>query len=613
MSFFDILRPLDDIFKAIPESYTSWTRGQTFSKTASEISMNRMLQIAGLVASLNFFTPSLQAAENQAFGAATPFVTLEAESPANKMSGKIVKLTAPPSPGASSPELEASGLAYVELSKTGDFIEFTCPKSANALVIRHCIPDAPEGGGITATLGLYLHGKRIQSLSLSSKHNWLYGKTGKPGENGQDNSPTEYPHVFWDETRTFIDVSVKAGDVIRLQKDASDTAVFYRIDLVEPEFVSPPLTRPANSLSVADYGANGKDATVDTAAFSNCIDEARAQKKSVWVPAGVFLQNARFYLDGVSVQGAGMWHTKLLAVPSGLPHRFGGYCGFSPNGVGASVSDLSIEGFNDSRKDASMAFTGTGTNWAIRRVWMSHLGVGLWMGGENAVVSECRVRTTYADGININNGKVLLTRNVLVENNHVRGTGDDGIAILSHELSPYLTENIVVRHNTVAAAWWGYNIDVAGGKGHTVENNLIQDSAGLTINLPAAYPMYPLTDSILRRNLIVRSGNNKNGQRRGAVWIYAGSTQISNVEISENRISDSFFSGIHLTGGKSQDLVFRNNLIERPGDDGVAVDKPVLGSAFFTKNAVRELSQGKRALPAEIPGGWALRAEGNNW
>lgn len=572
-------------------------------------------RLAFLIAALMSITPALRAQENIAYGANTPFVTLEAEAPANKTSGRIVKLSAPPEAGASSPELEASGRGFVELNKTGDFLEITCPKSANALVVRFSIPDAPEGGGITATLGLYLGGKRVQSLSLSSKHAWLYGKTGKPGENGQDNTPTEFPHVFWDESRALLEARVNAGEAIRLQKDASDTAAFYRIDLIEPEWAEAPVARPANSLSIADYGANGKNPGTDTEAIQKCIDEARAQNKTVWIPAGVFLHNQRLLLGGVKVRGAGMWHTKLLASPFDNAPRFGGYAGFSMNGQGCEVRDLSIEGYATRRQESCMAFTGSGTNWTIERVWMSHLTVGLWMAGENSRVADCRVRTTYADGININNGKVLIAKNIVVENNHARGTGDDGIAILSHEASPHRSEGVIIRHNTVTSAWWGTLCDLAGGSGHLIEDNIFQDmgGSGFGIVLPAAYPMNPLTDSVVRRNLILRAGDNKHGQKRGAIWIYPGSTSISNVLIADNRVADPIFRGIHLTGNKMQSVTYKNNLIERPGEDAIYIEKQVVGSALFSGNAVRDLPQGRRAVANEAGPEMSVSLEGNRW
>lgn len=549
-------------------------------------------------------------------GARVPFVTLEAEEAAGRR-GQVVRLTERPKPGVCAPEIEASGRGYVELKDVGDHVEFPCPAAANALVIRHCLPDAPTGGGISATLGLYVNGRRIQDVALSSKHNWLYAKSDKPGMNGQSNTPTPFPHAFWDETGLFLDRAVKPGDALRLQKDERDTAAFYRIDLIEPEFVPPPLARPANTLSIADYGAKGDDAAADTAAIRRCIDEAGTQGKSVWFPPGRYLQNAKLLLNGVRVQGAGMWHSTLHAVAGAQAKRvFGGYGGFRLRGEGAGVSDLCIAGSDTCRsRFGTIAFTGAGRQWAIRNVWMTHLTVGLWMCGADAEVSGCRVRMTYADGININNGKDAYAERVRVAHNHVRGTGDDGLAVLSHESSTNRSRNITLRRNTVVAAWWGNTCDLAGGFGHVIEENLFQDAcmSGFTINLPRAYPMHPLTGAVVRRNTFVRCGGNAHGQRRGAIWIFPGSTTITGTTIAENRIVDPLFRGIHLAGTHTQELVFAGNVIERPGEDGIYIEQRVTGAGTFRDNTVRGLAEGHRALVNAGANAYRLRAEGNDW
>ena len=81
-------------------------------------------------------------------GAQVPFTTYEAEA-GNRTSGKVVMMTGFPAPRTVMPEFEASGRGYVQLSATGDHLEFANVRAANTIVIRHCIPDAPGGGGIT--------------------------------------------------------------------------------------------------------------------------------------------------------------------------------------------------------------------------------------------------------------------------------------------------------------------------------------------------------------------------------------------------------------------------------------------------------------------------------
>ncbi len=550
-------------------------------------------------------------------GATVPFTTIEAEAPDNRTTGQVIKMTGLPTRTTMTPELEASGRAYVELNKIGDYLDFSNMRAANTIVLRHCIPDAPTGDGLTATLSLYVNNTLRQSLTLSSKYNWLYGEAG---QNGQSDDPAAgTPHVFWDETRFFIKDGVKQGDTIRLQKDAADTAAFYRVDSIDLETAPDPLPPPAAGtyLSVIDYGANGSDTADETAAIQACIAAAKEQKKIVWLPAGTYYQKAKFILDGVQLRGAGMWHTRLIGNVEET--GWGGALGFTLSGDGPAVSDLFIESALHTRRGTpgGKPFTGAMgkcSNWRVENVWMTHTHVAFWMSGvTGGTVRGCRVRFTYADGININRG----SRNNLVEHNHVRGTGDDGIALLSEkERTPNPSANNTVRSNTVIATWWGHNLDVAGGNGHVAENNLLADNplfGCLTINLPGAYPMYPQTSATIRHNTILRGGGNYVGQRRGAIWIYAGDTTISDVVLADNEIIDPIFRGIHLTGSGSQSITFERNLIVAPGEDGIVIESKVKGSGVFKDNTVRDVKPGFQPFVNNGGDDYAVTATGNSW
>ena len=98
-------------------------------------------------------------------------------------------------------------------------------------------PDTPwaaGGGGTDYTLSLYKNGTLIAKLPVTSKYSWLYG--GYPFSN----VPGSAPRNFFDEVRT-NNLSITNGDVIRLEKDASDSASFYDIDLVDLENVGGPI------------------------------------------------------------------------------------------------------------------------------------------------------------------------------------------------------------------------------------------------------------------------------------------------------------------------------------------------------------------------------------
>jgi hypothetical protein len=459
-------------------------------------------------------------------GATLPFITHEAESSANTLSGsgaRVVSLTFPPA-RVSSPAQEASGCAFVELTATGDTLEIPVTAPSDSIVIRHCIPDSEKGGGIRNTLTLLINGKPRQSLALSSRHNWLYGA---PGQNGQSNIPTpDAPggaHVFWDETRAIVEgPAFQPGDKLRLRKTTADTAAFYRIDLVDLELAGPPLPPPPEGtfLSVLDHGAKGDGVTDDTAAIAVTIAAARQQNKTVWLPAGTYVQTARFTLDGpVAVRGAGMWHTRILGTRAG--NTWAGTMGFHLTGDGPSLSGFYMEStVPTSRSGGAKPVTGNARNWRAERLWITHTDIGLWMSGAaHGVVRDCRIRFTYADGINLNRG----ASHNLVENNHVRGCGDDGIAFLSETRfgDPPSVGNIA-RHNTITCTWWGQNMDLAGGRDHVMENNYLADNALMalfTINMTGAFPNHPVSRSVFRDNLLVRGGGitpGKNVARSGS-------------------------------------------------------------------------------------------------
>ncbi len=525
------------------------------------------------------------------FGATVPFVTLEGED--GSSNGSVVQLGTP-FPWPSVPAQEASGRAFVELENTGEYVEFKVSDKANTLVIRHCIPDASEGGGITASLGLYINGTRVQNLSLSSKFNWVYITNPRPYSNGHDNTPNGFPHMFWDETRFFLSQEVKAGDVIRLQKDADDTAAYYRIDLIELEDVAPALQQPEGSLSIVDYGATGQSADIDTPAIKKCIAAAKAEGKTVWFPAGTYFQNEYFVLDGVKVQGAGMWHTTLSDVVGNAATGWKANSGFWFGGVGPSVSDLTFNSIANTRRHlgAPKSFFGNSRDWSVERVWVTHTGTGMWLAGQNGVIRDCRIRFTYADGINVNNGNTFYSvDNVLVENNHVRGAGDDSIAILAHGDSTGGVSRVTVRHNTVVADWWGASLDMTGGNDHLVHNNLILDGGGFVINLPGAYPMIALSDSLFAYNKIIRCGKRygtTSALERGALWVFPSTAGIQNLRIENNWIEDSFYHGIHVTGDEPQEIYFKNNKIGRSGREAVFISSSAVGTGTFEGNVSRE-------------------------
>ena len=137
-------------------------------------SRNRSQFVSVLVIALAF--AGMAPAPAATVGASTPFISYQAEAGNLGGGATIVALTNCPTNQFSSPELEASGHAYVRLRGTGQYVEWTnnTGQAITALNLRSCIPDAPSGGGIASTLDLYVNGVLRQAFSVNSQQNYCY-------------------------------------------------------------------------------------------------------------------------------------------------------------------------------------------------------------------------------------------------------------------------------------------------------------------------------------------------------------------------------------------------------------------------------------------------------
>ena len=186
-------------------------------------------------------------------GATVPWTTYEAEN-MTISGGTILSSYA-----ANNVAGESSGRQCVQLSGTGQYVEFTAQTNANSIVVRYSVPDTSGGGGADYTISLWIYNANttnIMELPVTSKYSWLYGSYGN-GLPAWSNTPSSgSPRNFYDEVHT-NGLSINPGDKVRLQVGTNDTASFYDIDLVDLENVAPPLTQPAGYVSVVtQWGAD---------------------------------------------------------------------------------------------------------------------------------------------------------------------------------------------------------------------------------------------------------------------------------------------------------------------------------------------------------------------
>jgi alpha-1,3-glucanase-like protein len=479
---------------------------------------------------------------------------------------------------------EASGRRAVRLEAPGQYVEFTSTARANAIVVRYVIPDAGGGGGMTATLNLYVGGTLRQPLALTSRYAWSYG-----GEASTSNDPSQGgAHHYYDEARALVG-DIPPGTKVKLQKDAANTAAYYIVDLVDLEYVGPPLAQPANSLSLAaDCGAKPGDGVDDGKALQICVKAGQNMGKSVWIPPGTWEMTAPLgdttgvTTQSVEVHGAGMWYSTLQ----------GPWARFHCAANGCRFFDFAILGDTTARDDTASdnGFNGgAGTNSRLENIWVEHTKVGYWVGAGNVanglVVTGCRFRDLMADGVNFASG----TSNSEVVNSHFRNTGDDALASWSTGTDPGMNAQNVFHFNTVQLPWRANCFGIYGGTDNRVEDNLCADVVtypGILVAQQFGSDAFGGTTTV-QRNTITRAGGHMFNQEHGAVEVFGSLGPVSGVLLKDLTIDSPTYAGLHIEGPNAiTNATFDTITITGAGSYGILVVAKSTGGGTFSNVTV---------------------------
>jgi hypothetical protein len=214
-------------------------------------------------------------------------------------------------------------------------------------------------------------------------------------------------------------------------------------------------------------------------------------------------------------------------------------------------------------------------------VWAEHFECGAWIAQYNTgsivnadglLVTNCRFRNNYADGINLCKG----TKNSIVEHCSFRNNGDDDMAIWSANNQE--CQNNTFRYNTSENCWRAAGCAIYGGLSNKAHNLLIKDNlevglrvnnyfAGSGFNSLGLHEFYDIT--------IDGCGtfNDLFNNQVGAIDILCGSaagTQVKNVKFSTIDIINSKNTAIYLgkTGGDGfYNIAFQNITINGTGKE----------------------------------------------
>ena len=545
-----------------------------------------VLQRAGCVlGSLMLIASSLAAQVYR--GATVPWTTYEAEI-MSISGGNILG----PQYGPYLVASEASGRRCVRLTAAGHYVQFTNQSAANALVVRYSVPDTADGMGTNYTLSLYTNGVLAARLAMTSKYSWLYGNY--PFTN---NPAAGSPRNFYDEIRTH-GLSLNPGDLVRLQKDSTDAATNYVIDLVDVENVPTALAQPANSLPINSYGAVGDGVTDSTVALRSCVNAASSQGKSVWIPAGTYLVTGNINLpSNTTIQGAGMWYTKLIG-SAALYNTSSRRINLNGNGSNIHLADFAILGFLNYRKDTE-GNDGLGGKYgsgsSISRIWVEHTKAAAWISNSSGlVVDGCRFRNTLADGINLNSGMW----NTTVTNCTARGTGDDCFAMWPASSGTYPPSNNVITHCTGELTFLANGGAIYGGANNRIEDCVFKDMTyGCGILFSTTFPVAATFSgtTVAQRSDVIRCGGYDPGYGwRAAVLLCMDQFNgISGVSLNNLNITDSISDGLGVIGGAgpltnavAADVNLPNYGLGSSGRTGLWARSDALGSLTVSNSTI---------------------------
>ena len=117
---------------------------------------------------------------------------------------------------------------------------------------------------------------RRKTVPLTSYYSWQYFSSDHPADAPGGGRPL----FRFDEVHWKMDTPLQPGDKIRIQKSNADN-LEYGVDFIEIEPVPAAIARPANSVSVTDFGATPNDGQDDLSAFEDAVQAAASTGKTL--------------------------------------------------------------------------------------------------------------------------------------------------------------------------------------------------------------------------------------------------------------------------------------------------------------------------------------------
>ncbi len=518
-------------------------------------------------------------------GAVMPYVTYDTE---DATVGGGASVVTSPNFDTKNIASQASGQAYVKLPKSGSYAEWTMKSTGAGVTMRFTMPDTSDGMGQDGSLDVYVNGKKVKTVDLTSYFMWQYFSGGNPND-----APDGGVGCFaFDEVHFILDTPLKSGDKIRIQSSGAK-GLEYGVDFIEVEEVPAAIGQPVDSLSVTDpkYGAVPNDGKDDLAAFEACIKDADKQGLDVYIPAGTYELNQiwKIHASNMMITGAGIWYTNIKFTN---PNRqSGGISGGNDNN-GSNNGNGPNDGYCKNIEFCNMyinsslrsrygqeavykCFMDVFTDGsAIHDIWEDHFECGFWIGDYNGKhdysdglkIFNSRIRNNFADGVNFCMG----TSNAAVFNCSVRNNGDDGLAMWNDDKRSSKDEtNNIFCYNTIDYIWRAGAIAIYGGDGHQIYNNYIKDTfmaGGIHLNTTFSGFKFDNNKGItFSNNILVCAGTRADGFREDVAAVDV-KQEVKNITFNNTYIYNAQHDALRFWDNPTG-LTFNNTTVFGAGYD----------------------------------------------
>ncbi|NTZ07773.1 right-handed parallel beta-helix repeat-containing protein [Burkholderia metallica] len=326
-----------------------------------------------------------------------------------------------------------------------------------------------------------------------------------------------------------------------------------------------PAPRAVHADLPAVYVHPAPDAADQADELQHALDVLQPGQRLVFAP-GRYVVGRSLVVRQRQVVLAGFGATLIATVPGNQTIEM--------RGDGATLAGFHLKGTGATRLDTpeSTKIEVTGRDvQVLDNIIEGGASAGIFVfGGADVAIVGNRVLSTLADGIHMTHG----ARNVLVQGNVVRGTGDDMIAVVSYLADGALTRNVLITGNAVEGNTWGRGITVVGGAEVTISNNIVRDvqvSAGILVAQEDSYRTYGASDIRVENNEIsaIQVAAKRTDPRpltqQAAIDVSTWSGSVTRVAVIGNRVSQARFDGIRLWGNVSDVQLADNRLSDVRG------------------------------------------------